>query len=152
MLPNISHIRFPIKRKEKQNASFQKFNRKIAFQMLLNSDFFLFLCSKSTFFFMISVGKIWRKRGPSQKKTNVCTFEPRSLPLSKTKQKQKGQVKAALKQGILWNLIKTRRWQWLEELFARQPGRTLTLQGLLAYSWSLQFENGVKRNHLRQEP
>lgn len=55
----------------------------------------------------------------------------------------------ALKQVTLWTMIKTRRWEWLEELFAAQPGRLLTLSALLTYSQGLREEHGVRRKHLR---
>lgn len=58
-------------------------------------------------------------------------------------------VKSVLKQVTLWTLIKTRRWEWVEELLAAQPTRTLTLPALLDFSRSLYEEKGVPRKHLR---
>lgn len=46
-------------------------------------------------------------------------------------------------------LTKTRRWAWVDELLAAQPGRTLTLAALLAFSRSLHEESHVPRKHLR---
>lgn len=58
-------------------------------------------------------------------------------------------MKSVLKQVALWTLIKTRRWEWVEELLAAQPARTLTLPALLDFSRSLYEESGVPRKHLR---
>ncbi len=58
-------------------------------------------------------------------------------------------MKSVLKQVSLWTLTKTRRWEWVRELLAAQPGRTLTLPALLAFSRSLYEETGVPRKHLR---
>lgn len=59
------------------------------------------------------------------------------------------QVKFVLRQVTLWTLTKTRRWEWVRELLAAQPGHTLTLPALLAFSRSLYEESGVPRKHLR---
>lgn len=58
-------------------------------------------------------------------------------------------VKSVLKKVTLWTLTKTRRWEWVEELLAAQPGRALTLPALLAFSRSLHEEFRVPRKHLR---
>lgn len=58
-------------------------------------------------------------------------------------------MKSVLKQVTLWTLIKTRRWEWVEELLAAQPARTLTLPALLDFSRGLYEESGVPRRHLR---
>lgn len=58
-------------------------------------------------------------------------------------------MKLVLKQVTLWTLIKTRRWEWVEELLAAQPARTLTLAALLDFSRSLYEESRVPRKHLR---
>ncbi|CAM9749739.1 unnamed protein product [Scytosiphon promiscuus] len=62
---------------------------------------------------------------------------------------ENAQVKSVLQQVTLWPLTKTRRWKWVEELLAAQPGRTLTLPALLAFSRGLHEESGVPRKHLR---
>ncbi|CAN0047652.1 unnamed protein product [Ectocarpus sp. 12 AP-2014] len=62
---------------------------------------------------------------------------------------ENAQVKSILKQVPLWMLTKTRRWAWVDELLAAQPGRTLTLPALLAFSRSLHEESHVPRKHLR---
>lgn len=54
-----------------------------------------------------------------------------------------------MKQVTLWILVKTRRWKWLEELFARLPCRTLTLPLLLSYGRGLHEEKGVRRSFIR---
>lgn len=46
-------------------------------------------------------------------------------------------------------MIKTCRWEWVDKLLGTQPGRTLTLPALLAFSRSLHEEKGVRRKHLR---
>lgn len=58
-------------------------------------------------------------------------------------------MKADIKQVSLWTMIKTRRWKWLEELFAAQRGRTLTLPALLDYNRNLSEEPAVRRKDIR---
>lgn len=75
---------------------------------------------------------------------------PRSIPSPRPPATNStSKVKSVLKQVTLWTLIKTRRWEWVEELLAAQPARTLTLPALLDFSRGLYEESGVPRRHLR---